>query len=154
MTNQTATDRDACAVNWWEGNGLVDAKNCGILDDFGVSLLGSKASFGIGNPDVSIMSTKKINDDMWHQVAATRSRKTGEIKLYVDGVLEGYAYASQNPLTSPSWIGFGNNPCNIENNKRWFNGYVYDLKIYDKVLGARYIRDMYTASKDNLPYDL
>ncbi|MCJ7445105.1 MAG: LamG domain-containing protein [Methanotrichaceae archaeon] len=151
MTDQTARDYIEAAAHWWAGNGLVDAKVCGNSDDFGVALLGKRASFGIGNTDVTIKSSSTINDGKWHHIAATRSRRTGIIKLYVDGVLEEIGNASRNQLTSPSWMSLGNNPCDVENNKRWFRGYLYDLKIYNRLLGSQDIKDIYLNSKYDLP---
>ena len=77
---------------WWVGNGLVDAEIDTEMDDFGTSLLGSKASFGKGDQtlhkDFTIESTSDINDGKWHQIAAVRKISNGEMKLYVDGILE------------------------------------------------------------------
>jgi Concanavalin A-like lectin/glucanases superfamily len=151
LTNQTAHDYTEAAAHWWAGNGLVDAKNCGNNNDFGVALLGKKASFGIGNTDVTIKSVSAINDEKWHHIAATRSKKTGVIKLYVDGVLEAMGQASQNSLVSPKWIAIGNNPCDVENDKRWFMGYIYDLEIFHELLGSQDVEDVIVEGKYNMP---
>jgi hypothetical protein len=73
---------------WYNGKGLVDGEMPGQVDDFGVSLVGNKAAFGVGNPDSTIFSTSAINDGNWHHVAATRNAVTGQMKLYCDGVLQ------------------------------------------------------------------
>jgi hypothetical protein len=151
MTDQTAHDYIEAAAHWWAGNGLVDAKNCGKNDDFGIALLGKKVGFGIGNTDVTIKSVRTINDEKWHHIAATRSKKTGIIKLYIDGVLEATGQASQNLLVSPSWIALGNNPCDIENDKRWFQGYIYDLEIFHELLGSQDIEEIIGEGKYNMP---
>lgn len=61
---------------WWNGEGLVDGEVAGVVDDFGTSLVGSKAAFGVGNPDTTITSTTAINDGRWHHLAAERSAFT------------------------------------------------------------------------------
>lgn len=60
----------------------------GSGNDFGTSLVGTKAAFGVGAPDTTITSMTSINDGNWHHVAATRDATSGEIKLYIDGALE------------------------------------------------------------------
>ncbi|MCX6678922.1 MAG: LamG domain-containing protein [Methanothrix sp.] len=137
---------------WWAGNGLVDADQCDITDDFGVSLLGSKASFGVGSRspqiDTTIQSVKNINDDNWHQIAATRKKETGEIKLYVDGSLETSGMGKSNSLTAPPYIGIGNEPCNVYHDRRWFNGAIDEVRIYGRELGAEEILSLYNQGND------
>ena len=137
-TNQIAASTPPAGwsppVQWWAGNGLVDAEVCGVVDDFGTALLGSKASFGIGNPDTTISSTKDINDNLWHQITVTRIRDSGDMKLYVDGILEATGKGNTNSLTSPSWIGIGNNACDVSLNRRWFNGAIDEVRIYNRAL--------------------
>jgi hypothetical protein len=51
---------------WWSGEGLVDGEVAGGMDDFGISLAGNGAAFGVGNPDTTITSTSAVNDGQWH----------------------------------------------------------------------------------------
>ena len=71
------------------GQRMVDGEISGSGTDFGTALVGNKFGFGIGTPDTTIASTTAINDGSWHHVAATRSSVNGEMKIFVDGMLQG-----------------------------------------------------------------
>lgn len=73
---------------WHVGSGLLDGEQMGSVNDFGLCLVGAQAAFGVGNPDVTVSSTTEVDDGAWHHVAATRDDSSGQILLYVDGMLE------------------------------------------------------------------
>jgi hypothetical protein len=73
---------------WYNGRGLVDGEVAGVANDFGVTLIGSTAAFGVGNPDTTITTTNAINDGSWHHVTATRDSVSGQMSLYRDGNLQ------------------------------------------------------------------
>ena len=90
----------ACWVNttttggtgqWYAGKGLVDGEMPGGVDDFGLTLVGSYAGFGVGNPDTTITTSGVINDGTWHHVTATREAASGQMRLYLDGTLQASA---------------------------------------------------------------
>jgi hypothetical protein len=139
------TTQTAGTGQWYNGNGIVDGEVCGVTNDFGVSLSGSKAAFGIGNPDTTIYSQTNINDGNWHFITATRQRSSGEIKIYVDGNLEATGTANTNSLTAPSWIGIGNNPCDVSANRWWFGGTIDEVRIYNRTLSADEIKMHYQS---------
>jgi uncharacterized repeat protein (TIGR03806 family) len=82
------TTATAGTGQWWAGKGLVDGEVNGSVNDFGTSLVGNKFGFGIGSPDTTILSTSAINDGQWHHLVATRNAFNGQMKVYVDGVLQ------------------------------------------------------------------
>ena len=92
---------------WWAGKGLLDGEMAGGGSDFGTSLVGSQAAFGVGNPDTTILSTTSINDGTWHHVAATRDSGSGEIKLYVDGLLENSLVTTATGVRAPANLRLG-----------------------------------------------
>ena len=47
----------------------------------------AKFALGIGNPDTTVISATTINDDNWHQVAATWNMTSGAMNVYVNGAL-------------------------------------------------------------------
>jgi len=73
---------------WWAGKGIVDGEVAGTTTDFGLSLVGNDAGFGIGDPDTTISSTNAINDGQWHHLAAVWDSLSGQMQLYVDGGLQ------------------------------------------------------------------
>jgi len=85
------TQTGASGGQWYSGTGVVDAEVSGVTTDFGTSLNGSKISFGIGSPDMTIFSTSNVNTGNWVHIAATRQQSSGQFNLYVNGVLEATA---------------------------------------------------------------
>jgi len=73
---------------WYNGKGLVDGEVAGVVNDFGVTLIGGNAAFGVGNPDTTITTPVAVNDGSWHHIAATRDSVSGQMNLYVDGNLQ------------------------------------------------------------------
>ncbi len=77
---------------WFFGNTIFDRDIYGDGDngDFGVSLAGGRIAFGVGKGSESetICSTTDLADAQWHHVAVVRNT-SGQMKLFVDGSLEG-----------------------------------------------------------------
>jgi hypothetical protein len=119
---------------WWAGKGMVDGEVAGVVDDFGTSLVGSKAAFGVGNPDTTIISTSAINDGRWHHVAAARGAATGLMQLYVDGVLEASAIGPFGPKTSPPNLRIGSIQTGVPGG--FLAGTIDDVQIFNRILSA------------------
>ena len=63
---------------------------------------------GVGAPDVSIVSSVAgHNNGAWHHVVFTRTKATGALILYVDGVSVGSATGNVNSLTGTPVMTFG-----------------------------------------------
>jgi uncharacterized repeat protein (TIGR02543 family) len=78
---------------------------------FGVNNSGQLA-FGAGPSDTTYSTTEVVNTNAWINVAASRNKATGEIKLYIDGVLKATGIGqSGNSLVCSAdgntWIGNG-----------------------------------------------
>ncbi|MFC4232298.1 LamG-like jellyroll fold domain-containing protein, partial [Parasediminibacterium paludis] len=114
---------------WYGGMGIVDAEYPGVTNDFGVSLVGNKIAFGVGNPDYTIFSTSAVNTGNWVHVAATRNKSTGLMQLYINGVLESsYTQSNHNSLNVPSYIYLGR-----DNNGTYFNGTLDEVRLWNTV---------------------
>ena len=115
--------------------------------DYGVSYLNSKVAFGVGDnvSETTIQSTSTINSGNWVHVACTRKRVTGEMKIYVNGVLETTGTGPTGSNTAPSVLHIGN----IQTNINYFNGAIDQLKIYNTVLGDGDIAAL--ASEGGMP---
>ena len=126
---------------WYHGDGLVDAEVAGVTNDFGTSLGADRFRFGTGQPDVSITSTTSITDGVWHFCVATRDKPTGQIKIYVDGNLEGEDTGGTNSLTTPNNIRFGS----LQTQIRYFQGSLDNIAIWDTTLTAEAITELYNG---------
>lgn len=132
MRLRTRQDLDGVERHWWRGAGLVDGELQGSVEDFGTSLLGPKFTFGVGNPDKTLISKTDVNDGRWHHVAATRDGRSGEMKIYVDGALEGSMAGPKGDRTAPPRLTIGG----LQTNLHSFVGDLEDVRLYSRVLPA------------------
>ena len=124
------TQTGSAAAQWWGGNGIVDADSpIAGSSDFGTSLTGSKLAFGIGIPDVTIKSTSNVNTGSWIHIAVTWKQTTGEMKLYVNGILESTGISNTMPRTFPTRMTVGSR----QNAVGFYNGYIDELRLWTKV---------------------
>ena len=145
--NTTAT---AGTGQWWAGEGLVDGDAPGAANDFGVSLLGSYAGFGIGNPDITITSTSVINDGNWHQVVATRNGTTGAMQLYVDGTLQATGTGPTATRTAPAVLDIGKIQSSLDLNE--LPGSIDEVRLYNCVISAAAVSQLYSLGSTLVAY--
>ena len=138
------TDQVGPADDWYGGAiGLVDADSAGRSDVFGVALGIDKVMFNAGG--TTITGGAGIADGRWHQVVATRRGKErtspngGEIKLYVDGAQVASGAGSSGPLSAAGEIILGSR----QDCCGFFRGNMSFLMLYDSVLGAQTVLDLY-----------
>jgi hypothetical protein len=115
--------------DWYNGNGIVDAEVGGGTEDWGTSLNGSLLSFGIGNPDITIYSTSNVNTGSWVHVAASWSQSTGDMSLYINGVLEATGTSATSARTAPPRITLGQ----LQTDINFYEGAIDELRIWDVV---------------------
>lgn len=121
----------------YHGLGVLFADENGENDDFGTSVLNERFAFGIGNPDMTIVSTSTVNTDAWVHVAATRDATTGEIAVHVNGVREASAVSSNTrPLTAHSNFDIGGNVPD----SRMFSGRMDEVRVWNVARSAEAIR--------------
>ncbi len=138
----TTTGGGTATSQWFAGKGLVDGEVSGVQNDFGVSLVGGQAAFGVGNPDTTIRSTSTINNGAWRHVAVTRNSTTGAMQLYVDGVLEATATGPTGARNAPPTLAFGSLQTNATG--KFLAGSLDDVRLYTSVLTAAEIQDLAT----------
>jgi hypothetical protein len=146
----------ACApggVNWIYGNILVDRDVFGNGDygDFGISLAGGRVAFGVGKGASAntICGTTNVADGLWHNVAVTRGATYGDMRIFVDGILDGsgrgptgnIAYRDGRPTSYPNsdpYLVLGAEKHDAGPEFPSFNGYLDELRISSSV---RYTRN-------------
>lgn len=79
-------------VGWIWGSIILDRDiyNAGDFGDYGISLTEGKIAFGVAVEEtaVTICGSTVVADGAWHHVAVTRDGTSGEMAIYVDGVLD------------------------------------------------------------------
>ncbi|HXB42659.1 MAG TPA: LamG domain-containing protein, partial [Puia sp.] len=134
----------ANGTEWYQGQSLVDAEVCGQVNDWGTALMNTgKIAFGIGNPDITIISASNYNDGNWHFITATRDESAGVSVLYVDGSQVATTNGlNTGPLNSPAIIGLGRNNCSGSN----YTGALDDIIFYNRVLSSAEVTNLYNYS--------
>ena len=122
---------------WFLGKGLVDGEIPGIVRDFGVSYIShGYISAGTGDPETFVSSGPGHNDGRWHHVAFTRSRETGDIALFVDGIAVDRARGSKAKLDSPRKLSIGA----MLPGGGAFTGDIDEVRFYNRVISEAEIR--------------
>jgi hypothetical protein len=135
--------------NWYSGKGLVDGEVGGAVNDFGVTLVGTKVGFGIGNPDTTLPSVRVINNGVWHQVVVTRDSGNGAMRIYIDGTLDASTTGPTGPRTAPPALRIGS----IQTGGNFLLGAISDVAFYESVLNAEQVATLYSAAS-GLYYDV
>jgi len=127
---------------WKSGRGLLDASWNSTQNDFGLTMGQGKLMFGTGNPNVTITSPGTYNDGNWHNVIATRTKATGALNMYVDGILVASGTGNTNTLSQATNVYIGNWV-----NQRLFEGSMSAVHVYNTALSATEVQNNYDALK-------
>jgi hypothetical protein len=136
------TSATAGSGQWYNGSVLVDAEVGGATGDFGVALVGNKVGFGVGNPDTTLTSFGVVNNGIWHQVVATRDSGNGRMTLYIDGKWDSSVVAPTGIKTNAPAMRLGS----LQTGVNFFNGYLSDVAMYDRVLTTNQIATLFSAA--------
>ncbi|HET6149688.1 MAG TPA: LamG-like jellyroll fold domain-containing protein [Polyangia bacterium] len=121
-------------ANFWQGTPVIYADLAGTHNDFGTSILNNHFSFGLGvlsiGGDQSTEGTSVVTTGQWVHLAATRTLATGNIQVFVNGVLENARVTgNMNALSDNPIITIGGN--NVDG--RYFTGDMDELRIWNFV---------------------
>jgi uncharacterized repeat protein (TIGR02543 family) len=126
----------------------IMASECGGgAADWGLGVNNSgQLAFGAGWSDQTFETFELVNSNEWVNVAASRNKTTGEIKLYIDGVLKATGNGqSGNSLTCSAdgntWIGNGQDAPAYS-----FGGKISSVLAYTDVLTPAEILTNYNAT--------
>ncbi|MEY4570028.1 MAG: Evolved beta-galactosidase subunit alpha [Verrucomicrobiota bacterium] len=119
-------------TNFYEGAGLVSGEKAGATNDFGLSLnANGKLLAGTGNPERTIASTgTTFKNGSAHVAVFKRTKATGSLELFADGVPQGTATGGVQSLTAPDSLILGSHP--VLNN--YLTGDIAEVKIYDGIM--------------------
>lgn len=121
-----------------------------------------KIGFAIGNVK-KFQSNRPISDNKWHHVAFTRNSETNVVKIYIDGALNKTRKFNKRNRPTIKYTEIGWNETSVYDATRFKNvgidstrqffGDLDELKIYDGILKAKEIREIYNNEKKGLNYD-
>jgi hypothetical protein len=138
------TQNAGTADQWYNGRGLIDCEVGGAVNDFGLAIGAGKVMFGTGNPDVTVVSSSTYNDNNWHFAVGTRTKASGVLILYVDGVQVGTTTSTNTgSLTSPANMRIGSR----QTGTVFFQGDIALPLIYSKALTATEVLQNYSATR-------
>lgn len=120
---------------FWSTPGIAGIERHWHDNDIFWGILNDQGRIGIQAGDAAgVTSTTAINDGVWHHLAFTRNAGTGQLQVYVDGVLQGSVVGAVGAKTTPfSSIG------RIENSEgpaTYLKGGLDDVRVYSRILSA------------------
>lgn len=137
---------------WDTGAGLVDASVSGIQYDYGLSinkngslLAGTGKLTTTANAKVS--SRKGFNNGNIQTVTFIRDMSSSKILLYTNGSKEKEGTGSTTSLTAPTKITIGKIQSAAKASKYYFDGKIYSVRIYNKILTPTEIQNNYKVDK-------
>ena len=133
---RTSASLDGASVD--DGRGLIYADFEGTADDFGTSVLNGKFAFGVGSPDTTIQSVATVATGDWVHVAAVRTRSSGRLEVYVNGVLEAAGTAGTQALAASPDLAIGGNV----GGGRHFQGEIDEIRVWSTARTGNQIRDL------------
>lgn len=94
-TADSGGDNESLDLRWINGNIVVDRDIFGGSQrDWGISIAGGFVRFGVGRGDSGVHSENTIEGNInvlngaWHHVACTRDFTAGQLRIFVDGLLD------------------------------------------------------------------
>ena len=140
------------------GRAMASADAPGPTNDFmiaGTQANGiNRISFQTGHaggaiPNSIIHGTSAVNTGEWVHIGVTRIRATGEMNLYVNGVLEATAIGSTSTLNANQVLAFGGNPAGAATS---YQGDIDQFRIHGRALSAAEIHGLTHESSGLPPY--
>lgn len=145
--------------NWIGGTIFLDQDIIGSGDhgDYGMSVMGNGTiAFGVavGGSGGGLCGATSVANGQWHHVAITRSVTTGQLRLFVDGALDGQT------MGTPGNASYRNNRSGSEadpyltlgGEKHAFEGYPWYAGRLDELRLSRVIRYVSAFSRPSAPF--
>ena len=134
----------------WQAPGVTGVEDKGTQNDIFWGWLDDNGKIGIAVGDnngdnYAAKSDDPINDGAWHHIVITRDATTNAGRVYVDGSFSGNATLKSYTL-NPDFSSIGR----IEDTggtPAYFQGYLDEVEIYDSILSAQDVADIYNSEK-------
>jgi len=93
----------------------------------------------------AVTSNTIVNDGQWHFFAATINYNVNQL-IYIDGVLDNTNTTFSSGMTDTTGpVNIGRRPDNL----KYFNGSIDDIRIFNYILSAQDVANLYAAAKTN-----
>jgi len=134
---------------YWDSPGVTGVEEAGGANDIFWGLIDASGKMGIQAGDTAgAITTSPINDDNWHHIVMTRNSSTGEVKIYVDGILNDIATSDTGDKTN-SFYSIGR----IEDTggtPEYFSGTIDEFRISNTTRSLAWIGASYESERDDL----
>jgi hypothetical protein len=119
---------------------ITGVDQLGTTSDINWGTLNASGQIGVYVGDSGgLYSASPINDGQWHHVAMTRDAATGQVQLYIDGILNGSSALDAGTKAAQFYlIGALTNRTNAGyvTGANYFNGQLDEVRVYNRVLSA------------------
>jgi hypothetical protein len=116
----------------WDGAPIFWADVPGVMaNDFSMSILDGLVAITVGNPDTTVRSVTFVATGQWMHIAATRSKSTGLVQVFVNGFAEASAKGNTNSLNGVATMQFGGNPL-----VHFFTGQMDEVRVWNLARSA------------------
>lgn len=137
-------------ADFFRAPGIAGVESSGNNNDIFWGWIDATGRIGLqaGNGDTA-RSTNPINDGQWHHIGLTRDATSGQVKVYVDGVLNATTLSETGSKTT-QFRSLGR----IENTggaANYLQGQLDEVSIYNFVLSAADIQALAGAAQTNQP---
>lgn len=133
----------------WEAPGITGVEQSGGGNDVFWGWIDNTGRIGIQAGDgAAAKSTSPINDNAWHHIFLTRNATTGDVQVYVNGVLNQTVASDPGVKTTPfSGIGMitdtGGTPV-------YYQGYLDEFAYFPGVKDATFVESLYRRGATRL----
>ncbi|QDU68546.1 PKD domain-containing protein [Engelhardtia mirabilis] len=102
LTTWIRTSDSAATGNVWGWPSIVGSEDSGAVDDMRWGSIDANGFLHVSTGNSSgVASNVAINDGEWHHVALSRDAATGEIEIFIDGVLVGQGTGATGEFAIP-----------------------------------------------------
>ncbi|MCW1884191.1 PQQ-dependent sugar dehydrogenase [Luteolibacter flavescens] len=139
------------------GIAIINADSGGPTNDYliagtrenGISRISFQTGNAAGTPNMILHATSPVNTGDWVHVACTRVKSSGEMKIYINGVLEATRTGSLDTLGASPVLVIGATPGSAATS---YEGDLDQIRIHGRALAAAEVTDLFLESDALPPY--